>query len=184
MDSLSNQISISLSTPVIIILAIVLLFILALIIYLSVKLRKATQLQPKYGFLGKSLYPLVTVVLLGVGIVMAVVAINNDKIFQLKAQKQLQAEIFTNTLVKNGPEYYIDIKAVPTVEGKIWGKEGEKFDIYWSLRGTKDYNFVELGKSNDERSGIQEYVEPGTYKVTVTVIYQEAVYTFTKDVTF
>jgi hypothetical protein len=184
MDILNNQITLSVGTPVLILIGFVLLAIFGVIVYLAVRLRKATHLQPKYGFLGKSLYPVVTVMLLGAGIVMAIVSINSDKIFQLKAQKQVQAEIFTNILIKDPVEYYIDLKAVPTVEGKIWGPEGSTYDIYWTLSGKKDYKFVELSKSNEDRSGVQTYVLPGSYKISLSVIFEDNVYTFSKDVTF
>lgn len=184
MDILNNQILISLSMPTLIIIGIIFLIFSAVLIYLAVKLRRVTHLQPKYGFLGKSLYPVVTIMLLGIGSTMAIISINNDKIFELRAQKQVQTEIFTYTLTADGPTYLVDLKAVPTVEGKIWGKEGDKFDIYWTLEGIKDYSFVELAKSNEERSGIQDYILPGNYKITVTIIYEEAIYTFSKEATF
>ena len=184
MDLLNNQITLSVSTPVLILIGLSLAVIIGVIVYLAVRLRKATHLQPKYGFLGKSLYPVVTIMLLGTGIIMGIITINSDKIFRLEAQKQVQAEIFTNILNKETFESYISLKAVPTVDGKIWGSEGSKYDFYWKLSGKEEYNFVELAKSNEERSGLQAYVLPGNYKISLSVIFEDNVYTFSKDVTF
>ena len=184
MDFLNNQITISLNTPLLIIIVFFILSLLGAIIFLVIKLRKATVYKPKYGFLGKSLYPVVTVALLVVGLTMTGLSMNDQKIFELKAQKKINAEIFTNVLDKKVDTTFIDIKATPFVDSKVWGNTGDDFDIYWDLKGPKEYNFTELKKNNNERSDIQTEVLPGTYKVSLTVVFEDSVYIFSKEVVF
>ena len=45
-------------------------------------------------------------------------------------------------------------------------------------------NFVELKKSNEERSGIQAEVVPGIYKVSITLVFEDSVYIFSKEEAF
>jgi hypothetical protein len=184
MDFLNNQITISLNTPLLILIIFFFLSLLVAIIFLIVRLKKETQYKPTYGFLGKSLYPVVTVALLVVGLVMTGLSMNNEKIFELKAHKQIQAEIFTNILDQKPTETFVDIKTTPMVDEKVWGKTGDKFDIYWDLKGPKEYNFVELGVSNEKRSGIQTIILPGTYQISITIVFEDSVYIFSKEATF
>lgn len=184
MDFLNNQITISLNTPLLIIIIFFILSLLGALVFLIIKLRRATVYKPKYGFLGKSLYPIVTVALLVVGLAMTGLSMNDQKIFELKAQKQISVEIFTNVLEEKIDTTFIDIKATPFVDSKVWGKTGDNFDIYWDLKGPKEYNFTELQKNNNERSSIQTEVLPGTYKISITVVFEDSVYIFSKEVVF
>jgi hypothetical protein len=184
MDFLNNQITISLNTPFLIVIIFFILSLVVAVIFLVVRLRKETIYKPKYGFLGKSLYPIVTVALLVVGLVTTGLSMNEQKIFELKAQKQIEAEIYTNVLDDKGDSVYIDIKTTPFVDSKVWGNVGDEFDIYWDLKGPKEYNFVELKKTNETRSGIQTEIVPGKYKVSITVVFEDSVYIFSKEATF
>jgi hypothetical protein len=184
MDFFNNQVVISLNTPLLILIVLFVLSLLFAIIFLIRKLRKATIYKPKFGFLGKSLYPVVTVALLVVGLGITGLSMNENKIFELKAQKQIQADIYSNILEQKADFTLIDIKAIPYVDGRFWGNTGDKFDIYWDLKGPKEYNFTELRKTNDDRSGIQTEVIPGNYKISITVVFEDSVYIFSKDVLF
>jgi hypothetical protein len=184
MEFLNNQIVISLNTPLLIIIILFFLSLVTAIVFLIIKLRKATIYKPKYGFLGKSLYPVVTIVLMIVGIGMTGVSMNENKIFELKAQKQIQAEIFSTILESGIDQKLVNLRTTPIVDNKIWGKTGDKFDIYWDLKGPKEYNFVELRKSNDERSSVQSEIIPGDYKILITIVFEDSVYIFSKEVVF
>jgi len=184
MDFLNGNVTISLNTSLLIIISLVILSLLVAVVFLVIKLKKETQYKPKYGFLGKTLYPAVTVALLVTGLVMTGISMNDQKIFEIKAQKQIASEIYTNILQKGVGEDLINLKATPSVDDKIWGQFGDKFDIYWDLQGPKEYSFIELKKTNEDRSGLQVYVVPGEYKVSITIVFEDSVYIFSKEEVF
>ena len=184
MDIFNKQITISLNTPLLIVFILFILSLLVAIVFLVIKLRKETVYKPKYGFLGKSLYPVVTVLLLMLGIVVTGVSMNENKIFELRAQKQIDADIFSYVLNKTEGQTLISFNLTPFIDNKVWGNSGDEFDIYWDLKGPKEYNFVELNKTNLNRSGVQAEVAPGKYKIHITVVFEDSVYIFSKEETF
>lgn len=188
MDLLNQQISFSFSTASIVLIGVGALLVIGIIIFLAIKLRKTQNaLKPKYGFLGKSLYAVMTVVVLGGGLVIGVLSVmNNDKVFEVQAKKNLQADIVVNELLEENGYTYISFKLDPIIEGVIWGKETDRITIYWTFSGEngETYSFLEQDKSSADKSGLQKYIKNGNYKITVNVVYETNTYSFTKDASF
>lgn len=186
MDILQRDINININ---IIFFLFVLFFFLILSIIVIFKLRSNNKMSNKTftGFSLKSLYSLLTVVALAIGLVFGILAINSQDILQIEAIRTVTAEIYTNNLLVDGNEAYIDFKITPSVEGQVWGEPGDTFDIYWAFKsedGEEDYSFIEKNKSVQDRSGMQKYFQRGSYEVNVTVLYESRSYTFTKLAVF
>ena len=180
---------ISININILFFLSLISFFLLLSIIFIF-KLRSSsfTKMINKTnsGFLGKSLYSLISVAVIGIGIVFGILAINSQDIIQIEAKRTVTGEIYTNNLLTDGDYSYIDFKLTPSVEGKVWGDAGSTFDIYWSfIKDDGDsFSYIENSKTVDDRSGMQEYFPEGSYEITVTVVYEGRSYTFTKQAIF
>lgn len=187
MNLFNQQITLSINSVILIIAAIVVLLLIGVIVFLLVKQRKAQKsLQPKYGFLGKSLYATLTVLILGGGLIFGVLSLRESKVFDVEAKKTMSVDIMTNKLLTDGDYTYIDLKMIPTVDGEVWGKSGDQFTVYWTLNGDngETYTYIEQNKNDTERSGLQKYFLKGNYDITVVVIFDNTTYTFTKQASF
>ncbi len=187
MNLFDQQVTLSVNSVVLIITAVVILGLIATVIFLIIRQNKLKKsLQPKYGFLGRSLYATLTVLVLGGGLIFGLLSIRDGQVFNIEAKKHMTADLLTNSLLKEGEYTYVSFKAVPTVDGLVWGKTGDQFTIYWTFEGDngESYSFIEEARSNNERSGLQKYLVAGSYKVTVNIIFEGSTYTFSKTATF
>lgn len=187
MNLFDQQVTLSVNSVILIIVAIVFVALIATIVVLALRQRKLKKsLQPKYGFLGKSLYATLTVLVLGGGLIFGVLSIRDGQVFNVEAKKQMVIDVISNPLITEGENVFISLKAIPTVEGSVWGNTGDQFTIYWNLEGNngETYSFIEEAKSNIDRSGIQKYVVTGDYQITVNIIFEGSTYTFTKQASF
>lgn len=187
MNLFDQQVTLSVNSVVLIIVAVILLALVATVIFLIVKQRKLKkELKPSYGFLGRSLYAALTVLVLGGGVVFGVLSLKDGQVFDVEAKKQMVADVITNPLLQENGYTYVSIKVIPTVEGKVWGDTGDMFTIYWTFEGDNGevYSFIEEEISDANRSGLQRYLEDGNYKVTVNIIFEGSTYTFTKQANF
>jgi hypothetical protein len=188
MELLNQNIEISLNSVVFIFL--LLLFILLSIFFVIriIKNRRSVteRTTSNSGFLGRSLYSLILLAFLSLGIVFGVMAINSKDIFNIEATRDINADIYTNVLLIDGNNIYVDFKLVPSIGNNIWGEDGDEFDIYWSFvrKDGLNYSFIENDRSKEQKSSIQKYFPSGIYDITVTVVFEADSFTFTKEVRF
>lgn len=190
MDLFQQQISINLNSLFLFALILLSLIIL-LIIFFQLRIKRLTmenENKTNTGFLGKSLYALLGLFVVGAGIVFAVLALNKQEIFNIEAKRTVTADIYTQVLMVDGDHSYVDFKVTPSVEGVVWGETGSEFEIYWSFVKMDDssinYSFIEKSKDINNRSGLQDYFENGSYNLNVTILFEDESYTFTKVVDF
>lgn len=190
MDYFQQQISINLNSLFFIALVLLILVILAIVFFhfKNRKLNMENQNKTSSGFLGKTLYALLGLFVVGAGLVFAVLALNQQEVFNIQAKRTVTAEIYTQVLLVDGDHSYVDFKITPSVEGVVWGETGSEFQIYWSFVKMDDssvnYSFIEKAKDINNRSGLQEYFEKGSYSLNATILYEDESYTFTKVVDF
>ncbi len=188
MNLLNQEISLSFNSVVFFTIVTVIVVLLVLSTVMFLRMRKTQSInKPKYGFLGKSLYGVMLVVLLSGSLVIAVVSTTSDAgIFQINANKTLAADIIIAPLMKENGSTYVDFKVVPSVQGDIWADNGDLFTVYWSFTGQagQNYTYLEQNVSSKNLSGLQKYFKDDNYKVTVVIVYEDNSYTFNKEVTF
>jgi hypothetical protein len=186
MDLFNKQITLNINSTLFLIITGVVVLVVILLVVLIIRNKRHVNTKPKYGFLGKSLYGLLSVALLSASLIFTIGSINNEQIFEIQAKKTLQADIFTNVLLQDSGKIYVDFKAIPTVDGKVWGTNGARFDIYWTFTGSngQTYSYIETARSGSNRSGLQKYFEPGSYRINVAIVFENETYTFTKDTSF
>jgi uncharacterized membrane protein len=187
MNLFDKQIAISINGLFFLILVLILiLVVIAVVFKLRNKNKMDNRVSSTSGFLGKSIYSLLGVVVVAAGIVFGVLALNSQQVFNIEAQRTVSAEIYTNVLLTDGDFAYVALKLTPSVEGDIWGQTGDKFDIYWSLvqKDGENFSYIENSKSEEDRSGLNKYFPLGDYDITVTVVFDGDSHTFTKQASF
>lgn len=187
MDFFTQQITLNINSTLFFVIAgIIILVVVLLIVLIFHNRRSSASPRKKFGFLGKSIYGLLSFCMVFAGLIFAVASLNNDKVFEIQAKKTLQADIITNKLLVDNGKVYVDFKAIPTVDGKVWGSDGSKFNIYWTFLSEQgqSYTYFESGKSNENRSGLQKYFDTGIYKINISIVFENNTYSFTKDTSF
>lgn len=167
-------------STLLIILAIVVVFIGGLITYNYLLTRKLRQVQaPKFGFLGKPIYPLVAVLMLAGSLFFFNYAAPDQEVINIKASRDVSVEIVTQVTNKVGTLSNVNFQAIPTVDNQIWGETGETFDFIWNITGETEYSKVELNKNATDVSGFTTLLEPGDYQVDLTLVFEGKSYEFT-----
>jgi hypothetical protein len=188
MNLFDQQVTLSVNSVVLIAAIVAVLLLIAIIIFLIVRNHKQqVAIRPKYGFLGKSLYAMLTVAVLAGGLVIGILSVTNENnVFQVQAKKTMSADIVLNSLLQQNGNTYVDFKVVPMVGGKTWGQQGDNFTIYWTFTGAsgETYSYMETNKNSNSPSDLQEYFTSDSYHITVNIVFQDNTYTFTKDSIF
>jgi hypothetical protein len=186
MDIFQQQVSISFNVLFFFGIVLILFLTILTVVY---KLRNKHNMKHQTatsGFLGRSLYSMLSLAVISVGIIFGIMALNSTNVINIEAKRDITGEIYTNVLLKDGDYSYVDFKITPSVEGDVWGQSGDSFDIYWSLEGAngESYSYIENDRTEEERSGQQKYFPQGSFDITVTVVFEEKSYTFTKQADF
>jgi hypothetical protein len=187
MQIFDTNYSITINAPILIIVSIILsILIIGLIIYIISLYRKLKTYQtPRYGFLGKSLYPVLLMIVM-VGTIFGINSsfLKDTGIIDIKADKNLELEIKTNVIDEINGNYVINFVAIPTLNSNEWGEKEDKFDIIWNIDGIESYNQFEVGKSIDDQSGFLLTLPKGDYTVKIIVVHQGDVFEFVQNVTY
>lgn len=168
----------------IIILMIIGLIVLAVLIFLYVSslLQKIKKYQqPKYGFLGKPIYPVVAMSLLLAGLVYFNFGVTEDPVVDIKASKTINAQIVTLVGGEVDGERVVEFSAIPTVNDQPWGNANDSFDIFWTITGPETFDRFEFDKTGIDESMFTENLLPGTYHIKVTIVYDGNSYEFEDD---
>ncbi|HOY46569.1 MAG TPA: hypothetical protein PKU95_02960 [Candidatus Dojkabacteria bacterium] len=187
MNLFDKQIAISINGLFFLILVLILILaIVAVVFKLRQKNKMDNRVTSTSGFLGKSIYSLLGVVVVAAGLVFGILALNSQQVFNIEAKRTVTAEIYSNVLLTDGDYAYVSLKLTPSVEGDVWGQPGDKFDIYWSLvqKDGENFSYIENSKTEDDKSNLDKYFPLGDYEITVTVVFDGDSHTFTKQVSF
>jgi len=153
-------------------------FVVLLLYIIHLRSRLSNFENPKYGFLGKNLYPLISFITLGSVIIFATFGVvapdTPDSQADIQVDGKISAQVTSQTLTLVN----VDLSFVPHVSGNAWGAPGDKFDIYWELMGKETYSKYELQKSMTDPSGINISLPKGFYQVKITVVYEGNTYKF------
>jgi len=162
--------------------AVILAGILALFLVIVSLIKRIRSLQtPRYGFLGKPLYTLSTIALTALVIYFVSYNFSKPGNFDVKASKTITAELITNRVSESQTESTIDFKLLPSINAKLWGEAGSKFDIYWNVTGPTKFDMFELEKTAENLSGFQHIVKKGTYTLKIVVVFEDKTYTLTEE---
>lgn len=134
--------------------------------------------NPKYGFLGKNLYPLIGLITLGSVVIFAGFGMLTPETPDSQADLQVEGKISAQVTSQTLALVNVDLSFVPFVSGTAWGSTGDEFDIYWELIGKQTYTKHELQKSATNPSGINISLPKDNYHVKITVVYEGRTYKF------
>lgn len=150
----------------------------ALLAALIIQSKRVKDLQeaarPKYGFLGK---PLMAMVLLA-GMFGAILVTYNATFMPtddpiVSADKNVTIEIQTEVIVNIDNEVVVEFKALPSVEGVLWGGMNDEFDIYWKINGPITLTQIELDRKRTVPSRFRKTLPKGEYILEVEIFYAD-----------
>ena len=169
---------------IIIALIIITLFITLLLYIVHLKNKLNNFENPKYGFLGKNIYPLVGFITLGAVILFASYGVIAPTPSDTQADLSLVGEIDANVTSQTTAIVNVNFNFKPYVGGQLWGVSGDEFDIYWEIMGREKYTHYELQKSASNPSGFNLPLPKDTYDIKITVVYNEKTYTFNDRISY
>ncbi len=165
-------------TPVVLVFALMVVSVVLVFYVIHLRNRLNNFENPKYGFLGKNLYPLIGFITLGTVIIFASFGAFTPETPDSKADLQVDGKISAQVVSQTYALVNVDLNFVPYVSGNAWGSSGDEFDIYWELVGKKTYTKHELQKSQTNPSGVSISLPKDNYNVKITVVYKEKTYKF------
>jgi len=169
---------------IIIISIIIAIFIIGLIIYIiHLKKRIHTLKTPKYGFLGKSLYPIMVVGLL-VGTLYFITTQEPKDIVTINANKNVTFDIKTDYIQIAEKDVTVNLSLNIVLYGEDWRleKNTDSVDIYWNIIGPTNVSRVEIGKNKDNKSGFDIKLAKGDYIINTTIIYGKEEYKYSEKI--
>jgi len=169
---------------VIIISVIIGLIIIGLIIYIfHLKKRIHTLKTPKYGFLGKSLYPIMVVALL-VGTLYFITTQEPKDVVTINANKNVTFDIKTDYVSAKDDKIIINLSLDVMLHGENWAleKNTDDIDIYWDIIGPTNVSMVEIGMNKSRQSGFDIELFKGEYTIKTTIIYGDEEYEYIENI--
>ncbi len=157
-------------------LMVVVVVLVLYVIHLRSKLSNFEN--PRYGFLGKNIYPLIGLITLGSVIIFAGFGILSPETEDIQADIKVDGQISADVTSQTLSEVNVKLSFVPRVSEKAWGETGDKFDIYWDIIGKERFSKVEIQKSATEPSGFLISIPKDSYQVKITVVYKGKAYKF------
>lgn len=159
--------------------------IIALLLYIRHLRAKVDSFEnPSYGFLGKTIYPLIGFIMLGSVLFIAGYGIISPDTADIQADVNMEGEISATVKSQTLALVNTELKFVPYVNGQPWGGVGDTFDLYWRITGPIIVEEFELGSSKFKPSSLEVSLPKGTYFVEIRVIYLGESYTFTDRITY
>lgn len=148
-------------------LMVIVIGVLAFVIVMQTrKLNEANK--PRYGFLGK---PLVAVFFLILSIgsfgLVYYASQNSSDVDNVSADKELSFEIMSKSLGSNTYEF----KALPKINNKEWGNDGDRFSVYWTITNTSSETRIELDLTSNNTGGINVELSSGKNIISATLFY-------------
>lgn len=139
--------------------------------------------KPNYGFLGKPIYPIAATFLVTALVLFSSVKFDTQKTIDVKADTQFDVEVSQSVLSTAGDTATVALSAMPIVEGKEWGDEGDVFDIYWNIRGAENIDRYEFIVTKSNPSGLELTLPKGSYNINFTIVYRGRSFVVTKPLT-
>lgn len=152
------------------------------IVHLKSKLNNFEN--PRYGFLGKNIYPLIGFITLGSIILFAlygsIASTPTDTQADITIDGEINATLKSQTLALVN----VNFRFTPYVSGKPWGTSGDSFDIYWDIEGKETFTKYELLRSATNPSNFTLTLPKDTYNIKITLVYDDKTYEFEDSITY
>lgn len=162
-----------------VLLIIILSVIIAVVLYIIHLRNKLENFEnPKYGFLGKNIYPLIGFIMLGSVIIFASYGMMYQRTEDTEANIQLEGKISAEVQRQTLSLVTVNFNFIPIVSGKQWGTASDKYDIYWEINGPHNFTKQEIQKSSSDPGGFIITLPKGPYHIEITVVYQDQTYKF------
>lgn len=181
MDFLSQNITLEVSGFVAAAIAVGLLMTISSVTIYIITLKKKLNgyEEPRYGFLGKSIYPVISLLVLAGAITFTTLGPVDSTSTDIQASKEVSGTISTTLLDQSFETATVLFEFTPTINDIEWGTEAESFDVYWKITGGESFEQYEFLKSRSNPSSFQRELKKGNYNVQVTLVYRDEVTTIT-----
>ncbi len=100
---------------------------------------------------------------------------------------RMELEISTQATVLSSDEARVQFNAIPKVNDIPWGNgnvvSGEpwEFDIFWTVKGEKDFAQIELDLDAQNKGGFIRTIPRGNYQIKVEMVFQGVTYLESKN---
>jgi hypothetical protein len=177
MDQLTSQILI----PIIVLALIVIIVLLGI----SVSLYKQNKMlrTPRFGFLGKPLYVIALVIMLG-GIFVVTKNIDLSGFNTINADREVTSDIQVSVISTTDSTAVVKFNLVPRVGQLEWGNAGDEFQVYWTINGVENEAYIENIISKSNPGGFSKELRRGKYEIKTVVVFQGKSYTTSKSLSF
>lgn len=164
---------------------VVMILLVTAVLYIIHLRRKLDNFEtPKYGFLGKNIYPLIGFITLGSVILFASFGMLAPDVRDTKADLEVDGRISAQVKSQTLSNVTVSLGFTPYVSGRSWGTPSDKFDIYWEFIGKQTFNKHEFDRSSNNPSSIDITLPKGNYKVKITVVYLDKTFTFNDQLSY
>ncbi|MEI7578735.1 MAG: hypothetical protein WCJ58_01695 [bacterium] len=173
------------NTAIFIFTAVVIIIAFALLIAYIWRLnhRIKTLQTPRYGFLGKPLFPMFVVLLLTGSLLFVNYYNKQSQVTTTGAAKNVVFDINYKNVSQSGNNVTMKFDIEPKIEKLPWGgNDQNKFDIYWTLNGPENYQYLEVGKSYNKPSGFQISILSGAYTVKTKIVFEGKTYEYSEEI--
>lgn len=181
-DSLRSQSNFLLILGVSISLTIVVVVLVLYVIHLKNKLNNFEN--PRYGFLGKSIYPMIGFIGMGMVLVFATFGVVSPDVENTQAEFQIDGKISAQVQSQSLTKVDVRLSFEPHVNGKSWGEINDTFDIYWHITGPVSIDKTEILSSKFQPSGFNTELKKGNYTIEITVVYQGETFKFEDNLSY
>lgn len=181
-ESIRSQSNFLLVLSISILLTIVVVVLVLYVVHLKNKLNNFEN--PRYGFLGKSIYPMIGFIGMGMVLVFATFGVVSPDIENTQAEFQVDGKINAQVQSQGLTDVNVRLSFEPRLNGIPWGDINDTFDIYWDISGPVEINKTEIQSSKFAPSGFVAELEKGRYTVKITVVYQGETFKFEDNLSY
>lgn len=177
------------TTNLLIVAAALVAMIFFLVVVVISQRRKLQDLQrPKYGFLGKPLTAVATLIMLG-GLVGGVYLVSQPETTPLDANagKNVTLNVEYKLVIDNQSTRVYEFSGIPVVDNVPYGSVGdETYSLFWNFTGTQNIGpdtrgLSEIGVSKTKPSLVKIELKPGVYTLRVLVVHEGKNYVHTQE---
>jgi hypothetical protein len=130
--------------------------------------------KPTYGFLGKPLYQMAVVAVLGAGIIFAVYNNPDSSIDEASATQDVTIEFKYRLVDNTQSKKLVEFEIIPSVNNNEWGGESDTFDIFINASGKDDFGELLYDTSEANKAIFNKQLSEGDYEISITVVYSDS----------
>lgn len=95
---------------------------------------------------------------------------------------KIELDVSTQATIVSSEEARVDFKVIPMVDEVPWGtgttidSSLQKFDVFWTVKGPKNFSQIELGLNAQQKGGFVRTIPRGDYEIKVEMVLEGVTY--------